>query len=248
MFLNKIEIDPSSLPSDIILQNHHTAEIFKKYGIEYCCAGKWPLETVCTMKGISYTTLKSELEEAGRTNYLSTRLAFEQWDVDFLTSYIINVHHHYLRSTLSGTEDIVAHFADEHIKKYPYMQEVKKLCQTLSKEIIPHINEEEKTIFPYICQVVHAYENKDSYAKLLVKTLRKPLETMIRQEQELLQKLILKIREQTNNYVPPENACISHKVALSRLEELDNDMVQHIYLENNILFPKAIHIEQELLK
>jgi regulator of cell morphogenesis and NO signaling len=200
------------------------------------------------MRGIVYEELKQELEAACRPTFVPAKLAFEQWDVDFLTSYITNVHHEYLRGTLPATEEIVWRFADEHVKKYPYMQEVKNLCSKLKNEIIPHLAEEEQTIFPYICQVFHAYENKDSYARLLVKTLRKPLETMMRQENELVAPFILKIRELCNNYTPPEPACTSHRIALSRLKELDNDLAQHIYLENDILFPKAIRIEQELLR
>ncbi|MBS1610144.1 MAG: DUF542 domain-containing protein [Bacteroidetes bacterium] len=248
MFLHTLEIKPDSFATDIVSQNHHTAEVFRKYGIEYCCGGRWPLETVCSAKGIGFDMLKQELEVASRPVYVPPKLAFEDWDVDFLTSYIINVHHQYLRNTLPATEEIVSRFADEHTKKYPHMQEVKKLCAVLKKEIIPHLTEEEQIIFPYICQVVHAYENNDSYAKLLVKTLRKPLDTMMRQEQESLSTLILKIRSISNNYVPPEASCVSHKVALSRLKELDNDLMQHIYLENDILFPRAIKIEQELLQ
>jgi len=114
--------------------------------------------------------------------------------------------------------------------------------------LLPHIRYEEEIIFPYICQVVHAHENNDSYAKLLVKTLRKPLDAMIQHEHNLLEAPIFNIRELTNNYQIPEGSCVSHKVALSRLKELDNDLVQHIYLENEVLFPKALRIEKELLQ
>lgn len=248
MFLSTIEINPGSNAADIVTRNYHTADVFRKYGIEFCCGGRWPLETVCATRGISFDELKNDLENASRPVYMPPRLSFERWNVDFLTSYIINVHHEYLRNTLPATEEIVTRFADEHVKKYPKMQEVKKLCGTLKKEILPHLMEEEQTIFPYICQVVHAYENNDSYAKLLVKTLRKPLDKMMRQEQESLSSLVLKIRSLSENYIPPEPSCVSHKVALSRLKELDNDLMQHIYLENDILFPRAIRIEQELLR
>lgn len=128
------------------------------------------------------------------------------------------------------------------------MQEVYALFVQLEKEILPHIRYEEETIFPYICQIAHAYENHDSYAKLLVKTLRKPLDAIMKHEDDLLMALVLKIRLLTNNYSAPENACVSHTLALSRLKELDNDLIQHIYLEKEILFPRALAIESELLK
>jgi regulator of cell morphogenesis and NO signaling len=51
----------------------------------------------------------------------------------------------------------------------------------------------------------------------------------------------------TNDYTPPSNACVSHKVTFSKLRELDNDLMQHMHLENNILFPRAIEMEKILL-
>ncbi|MES1218789.1 MAG: DUF542 domain-containing protein [Bacteroidota bacterium] len=247
MFLQSIVIDKNSSVSDIVKQDHRTADVFRKYGIEYCCGGRWPIETACMIKGLEFDTIKKELEIATRVRQLPM-LPFDTWDVDFLTSYIVNIHHYYLKSTLPDTTTLVKHFADEHIKKYSFMQDVCVLIEQLTKEIIPHLQQEEETIFPYICQVAHAYENNDSYAKLLVKTLRKPLGIMMNHEHDKVVGPVFKIRELTDKYSLPEKACVSHKVALSRLQELDNDLMQHVYLENEILFPKAIHIEQELLK
>jgi regulator of cell morphogenesis and NO signaling len=248
MLLHKLAIGRNSFVNDIVRQHHHTADVFRKYGIDYCCGGKWPLETVCLTKGLEFDQLKKELENAGRVIQLPPMLAFETWNIDFLTSYIINIHHRYLKDTIADTGKILRHFADGHIKQYPEMQEAVLLFEKLQKEILPHIQYEEETIFPYVIQVVHAYENNDTYAKLLVKTLRKPLDVMMRHEEDVLSALVLKIRLSTNNYTIPGNACVSHVVALSRLKELDNDLMQHIYLENEILFPRALQIERELLK
>ncbi len=248
MFLSKLDITPASKVSDIVSQDYRTADVFRKYDIEYCCGGKWPLETVCMMKGLSFEELKNELLLVTRYSNISTSLTYETWDVDFLTNYITNVHHQYLRTTLPATEEILVGFIADHEKKYPYFIEVKKSFDRMKKDIMPHIKHEEDTIFPYICQVSHAYENSDSYARLLVKTLRKPLESLMRHEHDMLSEPVMNIRSLTNNYTLPENACVSHSVVLSRLKELDNDLMQHIYLENEVLFPRTLKIEQELLK
>jgi regulator of cell morphogenesis and NO signaling len=248
MFLQEFEITPASTVSEVVAQHYRTADVFRKYEIEYCCGGKWPLETVCIMKGLEFNALKKELEEAGRSILLPPQLAYDSWSIDFLASYIIHVHHHHLRRSLSATEDILTHFTKDHEKKYPYMLEVQRLFGKLKKEIIPHIQYEEEIIFPYICQVSHAFENNDTYAKLLVKTLRKPLDKMMQNEHEMLTAPVLKIRNLTNRYLAPEKACVSHKVVLERLKENDNDLMQHVYLENDILFPRALQIEKELLR
>ncbi len=248
MLLQKTTIERQSVVNTIVKENHHTAVVFRKYGIEYCCGGKWPLETVCMMKGLEFHQLKKELELASRIVQLPPALDFEKWSIDFLTSYIVNIHHQFLKDTLPETGSILAHFAEEHNKKYPYLPEVVILFEQLNKELLPHIQYEEDTIFPYIRQVGHAYENNDSYASLLVKTLRKPLDSIMLHEEDVLSAIVLKIRIATNNYSIPPNACVSHIVTLSRLRELDNDLMQHIYLENEVLFPRTLKIEQELLK
>jgi regulator of cell morphogenesis and NO signaling len=60
--------------------------------------------------------------------------------------------------------------------------------------------------------------------------------------------VILEIRELTDNYNIPAEPSIDLKVILNRLKEFDFELTQHIYLESEILFPKIIQIEKELLK
>jgi regulator of cell morphogenesis and NO signaling len=80
-----------------------------------------------------------------------------------------------------------------------------------------------------------------------VRTLRKPVEKMMKDHQQQIATYLHKTRSLTNNYTPGSRACLTHKVAFFKLKELDDDLVQHIHLENNILFPKAIAMEKELL-
>jgi regulator of cell morphogenesis and NO signaling len=248
MFLPGIAIEKNTSVNDIVKQNYRTADVFRKYGIEYCCGGKWPIETVCMTKGLEFEQLKKELLDCSRSVQLPPSLPYNDWPIDFLINYIVHIHHHYLKESLPGTEVILKDFTEDHAKKFPHMNEVCKIFLQLKKEILPHIQQEEESIFPYIRQVANAHRNNDSYAKLLVKTLRKPIETIASHEHTLLESSIYRFRELTDNYTPPDNACVSHRLAFSRLRDLDNDLVQHIYLENEILFPKAIRIEQELLK
>ena len=233
--------------SDIVNADYRTAEVFRKYGIEFCCGGKWPLRTVCELKNLDINVIKKELEESARIICLSSSLKFEEWDINFLTDYIINVHHSYLRKALPDTRDGLSRFAEGHRNKFLYLQDLLKIFIELTNETLPDLQHEETIIFPYIRQISRAYNNKESYAGLLVRTLRKPVENVMNHEDESLNKFLRQLRELTNYYTPPENACISHRVIFLKLLELDNDLVQHLYLENDILFPRAIAMEKELL-
>ena len=241
-------IDQNLFVSDIVSNDYRTADVFRKYGIDFCCGGKWPLQMICETKNLDVGLIKKELEDAVRTIHLSNKLNFDEWDIDFLTDYIINVHHQYLRKALPEAKDYLINFFDGHQKKFPFLVEVVKIFLDLSKEMFPHLQEEEEIIFPYIRQISHAYHSKESYAALLVRTLRKPVENVMHHEHESVNRSLRQLRQLTDHYTVPVGACVSHKVTYLKLLEIDNDLIQHMHLENNILFPRAIAMEKELLE
>lgn len=247
MFLKSYQINGSSFVTDIVTNDYRTAEVFRKYGIEYCCGGKWPLEMVCDTKNIDINILTKELEDATRTVQVPNSLPFNEWDMDFLADYIVHVHHHYLKKQLPEIKSTLLKFAEEHREKYLYLNELEKTFLQLYNEMIPHLQHEEEIIFPYIRQINHAFQNRESYASLLVKMMRKPIEELMNKEHEMVASSLFEMRKLTSDYTPPARACTNHKVTFSRLKELDNDLVQHMHLENNILFPRAIEMEKILL-
>lgn len=248
MMLDLVDFDASMPVSEIVRKNYRTADIFQAYGIEFCCAGKRPLALACQMMGIDAAEVTDRLNLLGRASYLPPTVEAQHWPIDFLTEYIVNVHHTYLKNSLSPGKEYLARFAEGHEKKYPFVRELLVTFNNLVQEMIPHLKEEEEIIFPYIRQIANAYYNRESYASLLVRTLRKPVEKMMHAEHESLGTFLHTMRRLTNHYTPPENACVNHFVTFSKLKEIDKDLQVHLYLENEILFPKAVQMEKELLE
>lgn len=248
MFLRTVTIDGNQPVADIVKSDYRTADIFRKYGIEYCCGGKFPLRTACEMKGVDSIKVYEELDMVTREIQVSGLVDFSECTIDFLTEYIVNIHHHYLRKALPQLQDHISRFADGHRKKFEYLDEVQRIVNHLSQYMTNHLQEEEEIIFPYIRQIAHAYSSEEAYASLLVRTLRKPVEDIMHHEHSTVFKSMRRLRELTNNYKTPEVSCISHSVTFNKMKEVDNDLAQHMHLENNILFPKAIAMEKELLR
>lgn len=248
MFRNVYQIEPSSFVTDIVTQDYRTAAVFRKHGIDFCCGGKWPLNIVCQNKNLNTEDIIEELSKIIRQTASNAALDFDSWDIDFLTDYILNVHHHYLKKALPEIKEQTNKFLDEHRQKFPELEELESIINRLLKEIPPHMTREEEIFFPYIKQIHHAYKHRESYARLLIRTLRKPIEEVMLKEHEITGTNLQRLRTITNNYTPPIKACITHKVTFANLKELDYDLVQHIHLESNILFPKAIEMEKELLR
>ncbi len=247
MNIEEKNINESTLVTDIVTQDYRTADVFLKYDIDFCCGGKLPLEMACKARGLDTETVMKELRRATRNNSSEINFEFDNWGLDFLADFILNIHHRYLEKALPETNEYVNRFLFGHRKKFPELEELEKIMKKMMKEIPPHMKKEEEIIFPYIKQIYHAFQHTESYASLLIRTLRKPVEEVMQGEHESVGKQLHRMREITNNYTLPEKPCITHRVTFSKLQELDNNLVQHIHLENNILFPKAIAMEKELL-
>lgn len=247
MFLHSFDVDPKLTVSAIVDRDYRTAEVFRKYGIGYCCGGKWPLDLACEMQGVNQAHLRSELETATRNVLIPPQVNFKAWDLDFLMDYIIHVHHQYLVTSLPVLQKLLQDFTNEHVKKFTWLTELGAQFEYLKKQLEDSMKKEEEVLFPYIRQIAHAHKGKEAYAALLVRTLRKSVEDILLKSHETITNIILSIRGITNNYTTAENVCTSHKVVIARLKELDNDIMQHFYLEQTFLFPKAMDIEKEVL-
>jgi regulator of cell morphogenesis and NO signaling len=247
MFLHPFSPEAGLTVAEIVTKDYRTADVFRKYGIEYCCGGRSSLKMACEANGVNLQKLSKELEEVTRDVQIPGNFNFNDWDIDFLTDYLVNVHHYYLRKNLPQLQDHLERFAEGHRKKFPYVEELQRSVNQLVRTLNPHLEQEEEIIFPYIRQIGHAYHSRASYASLLVRTLRKPVEDIMQHEHDNTVKVVKRWRELTDNYTLPPHACVSHQVVFKKLREVDNDLCQHLHLENNILFPKAINMEKELL-
>ncbi|AEV98304.1 hypothetical protein A4D02_22885 [Niastella koreensis] len=241
------KIDPLSSVSDIVNNDYRTAEVFRKHGIEYCCAGKFPLQMILESQDLDVAAIIAELELSIHPIGISHALPFENWDTGFLIDYIVNIHHAYLKKALPDTKEQLEKFVEGHYKKFPGLTELALVFKSLTLEMLPHLQHEEEIIFPYIRQISHAFHNKASYASLLVRTLRKPVENLMHHEHDSINKVLAQMRQLTNSYTPPEHCCTNHRVIYSKLLEIDTDLAQHMHLENTVLFPRAIEMEKKLL-
>jgi regulator of cell morphogenesis and NO signaling len=250
--LLQMTIDPVTYYSDkmiseIVRQDYRTAEVFKKYNINFCCGGQVSLRETCLLRGLDFDLISGELTEATRNVVLPGNIQFNKWKIEFLIDYIIHVHHAYIHQAIPSLELRLISFMEGHKKKFPQLARVQEIFQELANLVMAHTRHEEEIIFPYIRQIDAAFRRRESYGNLLVKTLRKPL-SIVEKEHARISDLLLKLKMETGNYTFPANACTNHQVIFHLLKELHDDLVQHKHLENNILFPRAIEIEQQLLQ
>ncbi len=229
--------------AEIVTTNIKTADVFKRNGIDFCCGGHVSVQEICSKKGIDYSRLKEEILNVGKTRSITHD--YNSWEIDFLTDYIVNTHHKYV----IGAMPIIAEYAEKvaavHGHHYSEIIEIKNLFQQICLELDSHMQKEEQLVFPIIKEI--AKEKNDRITGFISSSrkIKDPIH-MMETEHTHVGDLIKRIGELSNNFNPPNDACNTFRALYAGLEEFQNDLFQHIHLENNILFPKAIKFEQEL--
>jgi regulator of cell morphogenesis and NO signaling len=233
--------------SDIVRLDYRTADVFKKYQLSYCCSGSVPLKSACEVKGIDFEQISGELKEATRNFIVPNNLPFEEWKIDFLVDFVTNIHHAYVYLTMPTLCYTLESFLVGHQTKYPELIRISELFSQLTELLTLHNRHEDEIIFPYIKQIDSAYRRKEPYGNLFVRTLRKPL-NIVEKEHFQIQALLNELKIETNQFTAPEKSCLNYQVIIKKIEEAYNNLAQHKFLEQVILFPGAMAIEQKLLQ
>lgn len=242
-----MEITKEATIGEIVKDNSRTAKVFEHYGLDYCCGGNKKLEEACKDKGISIQKVISELRTAESAEEKEVR-KFNRNDLDNIINHIVTYHHKYVRSSLPVIMQRLQIVSEKHGSKYQQLGETQKLFSKLGDELILHMMREEKILFPYIQRLTKAKRENSSIVHPVVgsfESVKIPIEAMER-EHVNAGDLTGEIRNLCDNFIPPQDACQSFQSLYSELQEFELDLHTHIHLENNILFPAAVQLEEEL--
>jgi len=229
---------------EIAAKDLRKAQIFKKYGLDFCCGGKKTVKEACKEKGLDVTKIEQELQQADKIPS-SRPLPYNEWNLDFLADYIVNTHHSYVKKNLPDIKTYADKVAKVHGGRHEELLPVRQLVDEIYTEMMNHMVKEERVLFPYIKELVTAKNNTQPLHASHFGTVQNPI-NMMEMEHEAVAKNLADIRQLTNDYVLPEDACASYSLLYRLLDEFENDLHLHVHLENNILFPKALEIEKQL--
>jgi regulator of cell morphogenesis and NO signaling len=227
----------------LVVQRPSRARVFEKFGIDYCCGGKVPLKQAIAAKGLAAETVVAELEreqapdpqlQPGDRNWATASLTD-------LCDHIEQTYHAQLKQDLPRLEFLTAKVASRHGVRRPALVEIHRIVLGLRAELESHMAKEEQVLFPFCRQLDQA----DALPPAHCGTVRNPIEAMV-SEHEDAGEAIARLRELTDDYTPPLDACNTYRAMYDALHTFERDMHQHVHKENNILFPKAIRVEKLL--
>lgn len=242
-----LEIDKNKNTATIanmVAEDYRKAEVFKKFGLDFCCGGKKSLENACIDNGIDLIELNEALEAVDNEQKESVQ-DFNSMELDDLIEHIIEKHHKYVNAALPMLDEFSIKVARVHGNANPEVIEIASHYQAVAMELRIHMQKEEVILFPYIRQIAEAKRNHEPLSVPLFGSVRNPV-SMMESEHESAGNALEAIKELSNDFTPPGYACNTYRVLFAKLKEFDDDLRQHIHLENNILFPKAIMFEDEL--
>ncbi|TDQ25405.1 iron-sulfur cluster repair di-iron protein [Tenacibaculum caenipelagi] len=230
--------------AEYVTENIKTAHIFKKYGIDFCCGGGITVEKACKKNKVNQADLEKELADVDAIKDVIED--YDKWELDFLIIYIENVHHMYIRESLPIISQYANKVAKVHGHHYSEVIEINQLFHEVANELLSHMQKEEQVLFPFIKQLVQAKKEGIKNITPPFGTVNNPIR-MMEYEHENAGNIFKQIAKLSNNYTPPEGACNTFKALYAKLDEFEQDLHTHIHLENNILHPKAILLEKEIL-
>lgn len=222
---------------EIAAKDLRKAEVFKKYGIDFCCGGKKTLTQICNEKNIDVTKVETELHQIS-TESKASNISYADWNIDFLADYIVNTHHTYVRKYLPEITTYATKVAQVHGAHHPELAEIRCLVADINEELLEHCEEEEKGVFAYVKKIVFA-KNMNRPVSPGKPALVNQIDEL-EKEHDFVGRCLEKIRILSNNYTIPEDACASYKLLYKMIQEFEDDLQIHIHLENNILFPKEM--------
>ena len=226
---------------DVVLELPQATRVFEKLKIDYCCGGDTPLGEACATAGIEVANLERMLEEAGRASGNGS-LDFAKTTLGELIGHILDKHHVYTKEEMDRLEPLIEKVISAHGENHPELRSLGGLFQQLCADLRPHMLKEEQILFPYIIEMERsAVENRPAPFPPFG-TVKNPVRMMM-MEHETVGELLRELRAISSNYTAPPDGCISYQTLYQALDAFEKDLHQHIHLENNILFPRAIEME-----
>jgi regulator of cell morphogenesis and NO signaling len=215
---------------------------FEKLGIDYCCGGSRTLGEACAEAKISVDETLERLQKSMVARPSPDGQNWQDRPLADLIAHIKSTHHVFVREECPRIEALAAKVVSVHGKNHPELLQVQETFAALAEELRVHMMKEEQILFPYMFRMEESVLAGEPAPPAMFGTVVNPVRMMM-QEHDGAGNALRSLRSVTNNYTVPQDACISYRTLYDALRGFEADLHQHIHLENNILFPRAVAIE-----
>jgi len=226
---------------EIVAKDFRTAAVFSKYGIDFCCRGDELLDEVCKKQSVDRTKLQNELEEAVRNG--KEDVDFNALPLDLLANYIEETYHAYIKKKAPLLLQYLMKIKEVHGEHHPELLEIFDSFSHSAMDLSMHLQKEERILFPMIRKIAEAERDGVPLEDNHCGTIQNPIAAM-KAEHGIEGERFKNVSELSGGYTVPADGCNTYHTAYEMLKEFEQKLHEHIHLENNILFPKAVEMEK----
>lgn len=233
---------PPTTVRDIALRNPAAIRVFEKFGIDYCCGGRKPLAEACLERSLNPEEVAAAIHSALHTPSDSG----PDWTIAPLASlcrHIVVTHHEYVRVELRRLLQLAQKVVSRHGNTHPELPQIQQRIESLSEDLLQHLAKEEAVLFPYITNLERNLATCGPPSLACFGTVRNPIQVMMAEHDDA-GATMAQIRILSRDFTPPEGSCPTYGGFYQSLSEFERDLHRHVHLENNILFPRAIELEE----
>ena len=226
---------------EIVTKNFSTASVFSKHGIDFCCGGDKTLDDACKEQSVDIAELQKELDEAVQNKGGS--IDFNSWSLKLLADYIEENYHAYIKEKAPVLLQLLKKIVEVHGGRHPELLKINELFSQSAMALSMHLQKEEQILFPLIRQISDAAKLGISPEEIHCGSVQNPISVMMA-EHETEGERFEAISKLSGKYQTPADGCNTYRATYEALDEFERKLHEHIHLENNILFPKAIELEK----
>lgn len=226
---------------DIALENPASIRVFESFGIDYCCGGRKPLAEACAAKNIAVDEVIASLEQASK-NAVPASNDWAAQPLATLARHIVETHHAYVNRETPRLAQLAQRVVNRHGDTLAELAVIQQNLAQLTEELTQHQAKEEVVLFPHFAKLERSSTEGTPKPLGCFGTVASPI-AMMTQEHDAAGVLMAAIHDLSQGFTPPVGACPTFHAFYDGLREFEQDLHQHIHLENNILFPRAIALE-----
>jgi regulator of cell morphogenesis and NO signaling len=245
-----MNFDATQTVREVALSIPAATRVFERLGIDYCCGGNKSLREACNQANLPIEQVLQSLQSAASAQSREENAARQGQSADWrsapvtdLIAHIKHTHHKYVREEIARLAPLFEKVCGVHGDRHVELCEIYREFRALSQELATHMIKEEMVLFPYIERMEEAVVAGDPILPAPFGTVHNPVGQMVH-EHDSAGRSLVRVRTFSQAYTPPADACVSYRTLYSALAEFERDLHQHIHLENNILFPRAIEMER----
>jgi regulator of cell morphogenesis and NO signaling len=228
---------------EIAIENPSSVRVFESLGIDYCCGGKRPLSDACSHANVDMDRVLELLATARRDSQTPASGEWNEKPLTELIDHIVEKHHGFVRRETPRIASLLTKVAAKHGLLHPEIHQIESLFTAIGQELSTHMLKEEQVLFPYISRMQQAVLGGNPIPEAFFGSVRRPIANMLAEHDDA-GALLSQIRELSHGYTAPNGACPTFLALYAGLEDFERDLHQHIHLENNILFSRAVEMEQ----